>query len=117
LSSSNTREAKVYLECFCERWGALVAPEERVLLDPNGLVSEGEKLTIKALDGFNASAAAKVFEEEIREVVCPINGLDFLMLIDMFQIYALTPLKSIEVLITSSTAHLLAFRENVEISL
>ncbi|KXG21917.2 hypothetical protein SORBI_3009G125400 [Sorghum bicolor] len=68
LSSSNTREAKVYLECFSARWDALVGPEERALLDPNGLVNEGEKLTIKALDGFNASAAAKVFEEEIREV-------------------------------------------------
>ena len=39
------------------------------------------------------------------------------MSIDMFQIYALAPLKSIEALITSSTTHLLAFRENVEISL
>lgn len=68
LSSSNTREANVYLECFCERWDALVAPEERALLDPNGLVNEGEKLTIKALEGFNASAAAKDFEEEIREL-------------------------------------------------
>jgi hypothetical protein len=67
--------------------------------------------------GCTGCSGSKVFEEEIREVVCPINGLDFLMLIDMFQIYALTPLKSIEVLITSSTAHLLAFRENVEISL
>jgi hypothetical protein len=106
LSSSNTREANVYLECFCERWDALVAPEERALLDPNGLVNEGEKLTIKALEGFNASAAAKDFEEEIRELVCPINGLDFLMSIDTFQkIYALTPLKSI-VLITSNTTHL-----------
>ncbi|KAJ1262723.1 hypothetical protein BS78_09G131700 [Paspalum vaginatum] len=68
LSSSNTREANLYLECFHERWDALVAQEERVLLDPNGIVNEGEKLTAKALDGFNASAAAKVFEEEIREV-------------------------------------------------
>lgn len=68
LSSSNAREAEVYLECFCERWDDLVAPEERVLLDPNGLVNESEKETANALDGFNASAAAKVFEEEIREV-------------------------------------------------
>lgn len=81
MSSSNTREAKVYLECFSARWDALVGPEERALLDPNGLVNEGEKLTIKALDGFNASAAAKVFEEEIREVVCLINGLDLCLLI------------------------------------
>ena len=70
LSSSNTREANFYLECFHERWAALVAQEERVLLDPNGLINEGEKLTVKALDGFNASSTAKVFEEEIREVVC-----------------------------------------------
>ncbi|PAN19738.1 hypothetical protein PAHAL_3G294900 [Panicum hallii] len=68
LSSSNTREANLYLECFHERWAALVAQEERVLLDPNGLINEGEKLTVKALDGFNASSTAKVFEEEIREV-------------------------------------------------
>jgi len=58
------------LECFHKRWAALVAQEERVLLDPNGLINEGEKLTVKALDGFNASSTAKVFEEEIREVVC-----------------------------------------------
>ncbi|XP_062231289.1 probable transmembrane GTPase FZO-like, chloroplastic [Phragmites australis] len=68
LSSSNTREANLYLECFHERWDSLVAQEQRVLLDPNGLANEGEKLSIKALDGFSASAAAKVFEEEVREV-------------------------------------------------
>ncbi|RLN30223.1 hypothetical protein C2845_PM05G24250 [Panicum miliaceum] len=68
LSSSNTREANLYLECFHERWAALVAQEERVLLDPNGLINEGDKLTVKALDGFNSSSTAKVFEEEIREV-------------------------------------------------
>ncbi|KAL6620187.1 hypothetical protein ACP70R_035326 [Stipagrostis hirtigluma subsp. patula] len=68
LSSSNTREANLYMETFQERWDALVPQEERVLSDPNKLVDEGEKLTIKALDGFSASVAAKVFEEEIREV-------------------------------------------------
>ncbi|KAK3138879.1 hypothetical protein QOZ80_5AG0374620 [Eleusine coracana subsp. coracana] len=68
LSSSNAREANLYLECFRERWDALVPQEEIVLSDPNELINEGEKLTIKSLDGFSTSAAAKVFEEEIREV-------------------------------------------------
>jgi hypothetical protein len=57
------------LECFHERWDALIPEEERVLSDSNELINEGEKLTVKALNGFNTSAAAKVFEEEIREVV------------------------------------------------
>jgi hypothetical protein len=70
LSSSNTREANLYLECFHERWDSLITQEERLPSDPNGLVNEGEKLSIKALNGFSASAAAKVFEEEIRAVVC-----------------------------------------------
>jgi hypothetical protein len=69
LSSSNTREANIYLECFHERWDALIPEEERVLSDSNELINEGEKLAVKALNGFNTSAAAKVFEEEIREVV------------------------------------------------
>ncbi|KAM0883039.1 hypothetical protein ACQ4PT_031897 [Festuca glaucescens] len=68
LSSSNTREANLYLECFHERWDSLITQEERLPSDPNGLVNEGEKLSIKALNGFSASAAAKVFEEEIRAV-------------------------------------------------
>ncbi|KAK3135648.1 hypothetical protein QOZ80_5BG0421680 [Eleusine coracana subsp. coracana] len=68
LSSSNAREANLYLECFRERWDALVPQEEIVLSDPNELINEGEKLSIKSLDGFSTSAAAKVFEEEIREV-------------------------------------------------
>ncbi|CAN6337721.1 unnamed protein product [Urochloa humidicola] len=68
LCSSNTREANLYLECFHKRWAALIAQEEMVLSDPNGIVNEGEKLTVKALEGFDASSTAKVFEEEIREV-------------------------------------------------
>ncbi|KAI5018519.1 hypothetical protein ZWY2020_043407 [Hordeum vulgare] len=68
LSSSNTCEANLYLECFHERWDSLVSQEERVSSDPTELVNEGEKLSINALDGFSATAAAKVFEEEIREV-------------------------------------------------
>ncbi|KAL6842205.1 hypothetical protein ACP4OV_027968 [Aristida adscensionis] len=68
LSSSNNREANLYLDYFLERWDALVAQEDRVLLDPNRIVNEGEKLSIKALEDFNATAASKVFEEEIREV-------------------------------------------------
>jgi hypothetical protein len=60
----------LYLECFHERWGSLITQEERLSSDPNGLVNEGDKLSIKALNGFSATAAAKVFEEEIREVVC-----------------------------------------------
>ncbi|CAN6328401.1 unnamed protein product [Urochloa humidicola] len=68
LCSSNTREANLYLECFHERWATLIAQEEMVMLDPNGIVNGGEKLTVKALDGFNAISTAKVFEEEIREV-------------------------------------------------
>ncbi|XP_014754907.1 probable transmembrane GTPase FZO-like, chloroplastic isoform X2 [Brachypodium distachyon] len=68
LSSSNIREANLYLECFHERWSSLLTQEERLPSDPNELVNEGEKLSIKALNGFSAYAAAKVFEAEIREV-------------------------------------------------
>ncbi len=70
LSSTNVREANIYVDCFHERWGALVAQEQRIPPEKNELVNEEEKLCVKALDGFSASAAAKVFEEEIREVVC-----------------------------------------------
>ena len=69
MSSSNTREANLYLECF-ERWDSLVTEEEKLSSGPNELVNQGEKVSIKALNGFSSSAAAKVFEEEIREVVC-----------------------------------------------
>uniref|UniRef100_A0A0D3G777 G domain-containing protein n=1 Tax=Oryza barthii TaxID=65489 RepID=A0A0D3G777_9ORYZ len=68
LSSTNVREANIYVDCFHERWGALVAQEQRIPPEKNELVNEEEKLCVKALDGFSASAAAKVFEEEIREV-------------------------------------------------
>ena len=77
LSSSNTREANLYLECFHERWNSLVSQEESVSSDRTELVNEGEKLSIKALDGFSATAAAKVFEEEIREVVCLLKFIVF----------------------------------------
>ncbi|KAL5202722.1 hypothetical protein ABZP36_013674 [Zizania latifolia] len=70
LSSTNIHEANIYLECFHERWGTLVAQEQKVMPEQNEVVNEREKLCIKALDGFSASAAANVFEEEIREVVC-----------------------------------------------
>ncbi|KAJ4804839.1 tRNA modification GTPase MnmE [Rhynchospora pubera] len=68
LHSSNTEEATRYLDIFQKRWESLLEVREMVWSDPRAIVRSDEELSVKVLESFNASSAARVFEKEIREV-------------------------------------------------
>lgn len=69
LESSYVREANFYAELFNKRWNTPVDVKDKAQPDTCVLVSKGGELSTKVLEGFSASAAARVFEQEIREVV------------------------------------------------
>ncbi|KAJ4968941.1 hypothetical protein NE237_015642 [Protea cynaroides] len=68
LQSNNTREGRLFQEYFEKRWPSFVSPVNQVL-DTHKLQNKGEKLSQKVVEDFSANAAAKLFEQEIREVV------------------------------------------------
>ncbi|XP_027115677.2 probable transmembrane GTPase FZO-like, chloroplastic [Coffea arabica] len=67
LQSSNAREGRVYKEALAQRWSSLVDPHQ-VQLHKTDLLGERGELSVKVLEDFSASAASKLFEQEIREV-------------------------------------------------
>ncbi|ONK67439.1 uncharacterized protein A4U43_C05F50 [Asparagus officinalis] len=69
LLSNNAHEGQVFIELFNERWHSLVNKEENLQLENYGLLGKGEEFSTRVMENFSASAAAKLFEQEIREVV------------------------------------------------
>lgn len=64
LQSSNAREAKSYTESFAKKWPLLVES----LSQPQSGLEEVSESSIQVLRDFNAAAASKLFEQEIREL-------------------------------------------------
>ncbi|URE04646.1 Dynamin family [Musa troglodytarum] len=69
LESRNSDEAKLYMECFEKRWPALVDYEHKVYLETYASLDTSEDFSMKVLENFSSAAAARLFEQEIREVV------------------------------------------------
>ncbi|WOK99114.1 putative transmembrane GTPase FZO-like, chloroplastic isoform X1 [Canna indica] len=69
LESSYSHEAKLYMECFETRWPSLVDYKGGAHLETFPLSGKPEDISLKVIENFSASAAAKLFEQEIREVV------------------------------------------------
>ncbi|KAF9606424.1 hypothetical protein IFM89_025113 [Coptis chinensis] len=68
LQSNNVRERRLYKQIFEKRWPSSVNQHDLVHLRTDKLQGKGEELSIKVLENFSASAAATLFEQEIREV-------------------------------------------------
>ncbi|XP_042517367.1 probable transmembrane GTPase FZO-like, chloroplastic isoform X2 [Macadamia integrifolia] len=68
LQSNNIHEGRLYGEYFEKRWPSFVSPHNQVS-ETHKLLKKGEELSLKVVEDFSASAAAKLFEQEIREVV------------------------------------------------
>lgn len=68
LQSSNAREGRVYKEALEQRWSSFVDPHQ-VQLQKTDILGERCELSIKVLEDFSVTAASKLFEQEIREVV------------------------------------------------
>ncbi|RWW63539.1 hypothetical protein BHE74_00029272, partial [Ensete ventricosum] len=69
LESRNSDEAKLYMECFEKRWPTLVDYERMVYLETYASLNISEDFSMKVLENFSSAAAARLFEQEIREVV------------------------------------------------
>ena len=64
------REGNVYLDSFEKRWsGNSPHDDKQHFMESLELVKSGEELSIKVAGDFSSSAAAKLLEQEIREVV------------------------------------------------
>lgn len=68
LQSNNAREGRLYLESFKKRWPSFVNPRIHVEFETDKLLGRKYELSTKAIENFNAAAASKLFEQEIREV-------------------------------------------------
>ena len=69
LQSNNAREGSLYKESFERKWPLFVHPHNQVGLEAYELLRKGDELSLKVLEDFSASAASKLFDQEIREVV------------------------------------------------
>lgn len=69
LKSKSTHEGMLYKESFERKWPLFVYPHNQVGLETHELLKKGDELSLKALENFSTSAASKLFDQEIREVV------------------------------------------------
>ncbi|KAK9282279.1 hypothetical protein L1049_005193 [Liquidambar formosana] len=71
LQSSNAREGRLYKESFEKRWPSFFYPDNQVQLETYEtyeLLRKVNETSLRAIENFSASAASKLFEQEIREV-------------------------------------------------
>ncbi|XP_074573817.1 putative transmembrane GTPase FZO-like, chloroplastic [Curcuma longa] len=69
LESCNSHEAKLYLEHFKKQWPALVDTNGEFHLEKYGIDIASGDFSSKVIENFSSGAAARLFEQEIREVV------------------------------------------------
>ncbi|KAG9457936.1 hypothetical protein H6P81_002444 [Aristolochia fimbriata] len=69
LASSNDREGKRYQESFTKRWATSLNSQKVVTSESYELLKGGDGISLKVLEDFSASAAVRLFEQEIRDVV------------------------------------------------
>lgn len=65
----NAREGRVYKDAFADRWASCADPLKQVELENRDLLMARCEFSKTVLDNFSATAASKLFEQEIREVV------------------------------------------------
>ncbi|KAF8394426.1 hypothetical protein HHK36_020634 [Tetracentron sinense] len=69
LQSNTARQGRLYCESFEKRWPSFVYPHNKVQFETYGLMKKREELSVKVIENFSSIAVAKLFEQEIREVV------------------------------------------------
>ena len=79
LQSQTAKEGKLYIEFFDKKWQAFINEMNCVHLDTYLILDRGDEQSIKVVENFSASAAARLFEQEIREAVSiSLRGILFL---------------------------------------
>lgn len=69
LHSNNAREERLYKESFKKRWLSSIIPDNLVHLENYKLLKKVDEASLGAIEIFSASAASKLFDQEMREVV------------------------------------------------
>lgn len=69
LHSSNACEGKRIKESFEKRWPTFVNSHHQMHSDTYELMGKGEEVSLQVVKNFSPSAAAKLFEQEVRELV------------------------------------------------
>lgn len=83
LLSTNAHEGKGFMEQFDKQWHVLIdqeKPENSMLvgegkelsrntMENYGLLGNGDEISVRVMENFSANAAARLFEQEIREAV------------------------------------------------
>ncbi|XP_058082986.1 probable transmembrane GTPase FZO-like, chloroplastic isoform X2 [Magnolia sinica] len=69
LQSSNAREGRRYKESFEKRWPAVVKPQDSTPSESYELMTKKEDISLQIIENFSPSAAAKLLDQELREVV------------------------------------------------
>ncbi|GMH02685.1 hypothetical protein Nepgr_004524 [Nepenthes gracilis] len=67
LRTSTTCEAKQYKESLKKRWPSFFDAVKAIELESNALIKVDD-LSLKSIEKYNATAASKLFDQEIREV-------------------------------------------------
>lgn len=67
LQSNNAREGRSYLESFMKRWPSVVSTENLEKLETDNFWGRKYELSREAVENFNAAAASKLFDQEVRE--------------------------------------------------
>eukprot|EP00268_Persea_americana_P058683 TRINITY_DN7126_c0_g1_i7.p1 TRINITY_DN7126_c0_g1~~TRINITY_DN7126_c0_g1_i7.p1 ORF type:complete len:845 (-),score=168.11 TRINITY_DN7126_c0_g1_i7:738-3128(-) len=68
LHSSNACEGKRIKETFEKRWPTFVNSRHQVHSEAYELMGKGDEVSLQVVTNFSPSAAAKLFEQEVREV-------------------------------------------------
>lgn len=71
LRSSNIREGILYQESFEKRWPSIVFPNSQLHLQTLESLKKLNELSLQVIQDFSGTAASKLFDQEIREVVSP----------------------------------------------
>lgn len=71
LQSSNVREGMLYKESFEKRWPSFVYPNSQLHLETLESSKKVNELSLGVIQDFSGTAASKLFDQEIREVVSP----------------------------------------------
>lgn len=69
LQSSNAHEGSLYKDSFATQWPPSVYPNTQVHLETYELLKKLDRVSLRVIENCNSSAASKLFEQEIREVV------------------------------------------------
>ncbi|KAK6940818.1 hypothetical protein RJ641_030349 [Dillenia turbinata] len=64
----------MYNESFEKKWPSVIYPHAEVQLETIELLRKADELSVKAIENFSASAASKLFDQEIREVLLVVSN-------------------------------------------